>query len=167
MIVLICGLPGVGKSTLAKCLAPLIDDAVILSSDKIRRELFDHPTYHRREREQVYQAMLVLAKYLHLAGKNCILDATFNRESSRAEAREKTGALEGEFFVVECHCPEFLIKNRLKSQKRSYSDADISIYSRMKRIYEPVRMRHIDVDTSDIPEDNAESIVQQLKSHKG
>lgn len=163
LIVIICGLPGVGKSTLATHLAPLID-AVILSSDKIRKELFVNPTYKRRERETVYQAMLLLAKYIHQAGKNCILDATFNRESSRMEAKEKVGISEDELFILECHCPEFLIKNRLESKKRSYSDADIAIYNRMKKIYEPVRMKHIDVDTSEIPKDNAKSVASIIKS---
>ena len=38
MIVIFCGLPGTGKTTLAKELAPLID-AVVLSTDKIRKQL--------------------------------------------------------------------------------------------------------------------------------
>ena len=37
MIIIICGLPGVGKTTVAKELAPLVN-AVILSTDKIRKE---------------------------------------------------------------------------------------------------------------------------------
>ena len=36
MIIIICGLPGVGKTTIAKELAPLVN-AVILSTDKIRK----------------------------------------------------------------------------------------------------------------------------------
>ena len=42
MIIIICGLPGVGKTTVAKELAPLVN-AVILSTDKIRKELFSRP----------------------------------------------------------------------------------------------------------------------------
>ena len=37
MIIIICGLPGVGKTTLAKEIAPLVD-AVLLSTDKIRKD---------------------------------------------------------------------------------------------------------------------------------
>ena len=36
MIIIICGLPGVGKTTVAKGLAPLIN-AVVLATDKIRK----------------------------------------------------------------------------------------------------------------------------------
>ena len=44
MIILICGYPGVGKTTVAHELAHLIN-AVILSTDKIRKEFIDKPSY--------------------------------------------------------------------------------------------------------------------------
>ncbi|HEX7257877.1 MAG TPA: AAA family ATPase [Nitrososphaeraceae archaeon] len=42
MIILVCGYPSVGKTTLANELAPLIN-AVVLSTDKIRKELIEKP----------------------------------------------------------------------------------------------------------------------------
>lgn len=75
LIVIVCGLPGVGKTTLANNLAPLLN-ASVLSTDKTRKELIPHPTYSARERELIYDVMLLLAKYLHGLGVNCILDAT-------------------------------------------------------------------------------------------
>ena len=82
MIIVICGLPGTGKTTIAKKLAPTID-AVVLSTDKIRKELIPNPTYRREERELIFNVMVLLAKYLHSSDKSCILDATFNKEFSR------------------------------------------------------------------------------------
>ena len=82
LIVLFSGLPGVGKTLLAKELAPLIK-AVVLSTDKIRKELITDPTYTEEEKELIYDVMLILAKYLQEAdGTNCILDATFNTKES-------------------------------------------------------------------------------------
>ena len=46
---IICGLPGVGKTTLAEDLAPLIN-AVVLSTDRIRKELILKPTYKKQEK---------------------------------------------------------------------------------------------------------------------
>jgi predicted kinase len=47
--VIVCGLPGVGKTTIAKDLAPLID-AVVLSTDKIRKELIPNlPTKNKKK----------------------------------------------------------------------------------------------------------------------
>jgi predicted kinase len=50
---------------------------------------------------------------------------------------------------VECICPEEIVIRRLKNRQNGYSDADLSVYRKMKRIYEPVKGdRHIVVDTS-------------------
>lgn len=155
------GLPGVGKTTVAKNLSPLLD-ATLLSSDKIRKELIANPTYQRDERELVYQVMMLLAKYLHDAGKNCILDATFNKEEFRNQVKEKTNCPDGQFFIVECVCPEELCISRIKARKDDYSDADISVYQKMKKIYEPVKSKHITVDTSDDAKSNAEIIYKKI-----
>ena len=62
MIMIICGLPGVGKTTVAKELAPLVN-AVILSTDKIRKELLSRPMYGWREKRLIYDVMILT---LHL-----------------------------------------------------------------------------------------------------
>lgn len=161
MIVIICGLPGVGKTSLARDLAPLIN-AIVLSTDKIRKELIPYPRYSREERRLVYDVMLLLAKYLHNAGINCILDATFNRESSRTEAKKKLALNSSQVHMVECICPENIIISRLRTRKNDFSDADVSIYKNMKRIYEPVKEPHIVVDTTIPSNINAKEIAKKL-----
>lgn len=165
MIILFCGLPGVGKTTLAEALAPLIDDTVVLSTDKIRKEIIPKPTYGIEEKSLVYNVMLLMAKYLHNAGMNCILDATFNTERSRRQAIDKIGTKRSKIHIVECVCPEDVTLARLKSRREGYSDADISVYFNMKRIYEPITEDHIVVDTSKrSPEINAKEIKSKIMS---
>lgn len=148
MIIIVCGLPGVGKTTLANELAPLIR-AVVLSTDKIRKELISKPTYRIQERKLIYDIMLLLARYLHDAGINCILDATFNTENSRRELKKSLNLISSpQINIVECTCPEHITISRLRSRKNDYSDADISIYKRMRSIYQPIKEKHIVVDTS-------------------
>ncbi|WP_165776435.1 AAA family ATPase [Candidatus Nitrosotalea bavarica] len=159
---IICGLPGVGKSTLAKNLAPMIN-ATVLSSDKIRKELFPNPTYSPFERKLVYDAMIILAKYLNEVRCNCILDATFNREDSRVEIKEKLQLNDREFQIIECFCPEEVVISRLKSRKDDYSDATIEVYQKMKKIYELVKVEHISVDTTLDPQENSHSIIEEIK----
>jgi predicted kinase len=162
LIVIICGLPGVGKSTLAKNLAPMIN-ATILSSDKIRKELFPNPTYSPFERKLVYDVMIIIAKYLNKVRCNCILDATFNREDSRVEIREKLQLDDKEFQIIECFCPEEVVISRLKSRKDDYSDAIIPVYQKMKKIYEPVEIEHISIDTTLDPQENSHRITEEIK----
>ena len=155
-------MPGVGKSTLAKNLAPMIN-ATILSSDKIRKELFPNPTYSSFERKLVYDVMIILAKYLNEVKRNCILDATFNREDSRIEIREKLQLNDKQFQIIECFCPEEVVIARLKSRKEDYSDATIEVYQKMKKIYEPVRIGHITIDTTLEPQENSHRITEEIK----
>ncbi len=163
MIVLICGLPGVGKTTIAKNLAPLID-AVILSSDKIRKELIPNPTYTKEERKLIYDVMVLIAAYLQNSDINIILDATFNKEDSRNKVKQRIRVPRDEFFIIECVCPENIIFSRIKNRKEDYSDADISVYQKMKKIYEPVKVDHITVDTSLNTADNVKNIATLLRS---
>ena len=161
MIVLFCGLPGVGKTSLANELAPLIN-AIVLSTDKIRKEVISKPTYTKEEKRLIYDVMLLVARYLHdAAGINCILDATFNTEKSRRTAIEKlVNVSSDQIYIVECICPEDVVMTRLKARKGDYSDADIDIYRKMKQLYDPVKEmeKHIVIDTSQDPKMNAEQI---------
>jgi predicted kinase len=161
MLVIVCGLPGVGKTTFAKKLAPLID-AIILSTDKIRKEMIESPTYEKEERRLIYDIMILLAKYLHDSGTNCILDATFNRERSRTEVKTKLGIPDKEFFVIECLCPENVVIPRIKKRKNDYSDAGVEVYKKMKKIYESVTGKHITIDTTLDPENNAKWVSTKI-----
>lgn len=152
MIVIICGLPGVGKSSLSAHLAPLID-AVVLSSDKVRKELIARPTYSKAEVSLIYNLISLIANYLHNAGLNCIIDATFNREKLRKEIKRKLELPDEQVRIVECICQENIIIQRLMARKKGYSDADFSVYKRMKKNFQPIREAHITVDTSQLPLD--------------
>jgi predicted kinase len=164
--VIVCGLPGVGKSTIAKDLAPLIN-AVLLSTDKIRKELIPNPTYKKQEKKLIYNVLLIVTKYLHKAGINCILDATFNTENSRKELRKKLGLSQEQICIIECICPDDIVISRLKDRKNDYSDANISIYKKMKRIYEPIKGEHIIIDTNQQPtKTNVKEIVSKLLKKK-
>ena len=159
---MICGLPGVGKTTVAKKLAPLLN-AVILSTDKIRKELFKSPTYSKKEKNQIYDVMILMAKYLHTVNVSCILDATFNKSAFRNEVKRKLGIKTNHLHIVECVCPENLIISRLKSRKNDYSDADIKVYKKMKKIHEPIKEKHIQVNTGTNSADvNAKFIYSQI-----
>jgi predicted kinase len=156
-----CGLPGVGKTTIARQLAPLIN-GVVLSTDKIRKEIFPKPTYGRRERKLIYDILILLAKYLCNSNVNCILDATFSIEKSRQEIRNKLGLCSKKIRIIECVCPEDIVIARLNVRKYDFSDADISVYKNMKRIYEPVKEEHVTVDTSKISNIEIERIARLI-----
>ena len=108
MIILLCGYPGVGKTTLANELRPLIN-AIILSKNKIRKELRDKLNYSEQEKKLIYIILLLISKYLHNAKINCILDDTFNDQKSREGFRKELNLTDDQFKIVECICSEEIL----------------------------------------------------------
>jgi predicted kinase len=162
LLILVCGYPGVGKTTLANELASFIN-ARVLSADKIRKELIEKPNYSKEEKKLIYDILILIANYLHNAGINCILDATFNTQQSREDIKKRLNLRKDQFIIIECVCPEELIISRLKSRKKGYSDADESIYRKIKEKYEPVQENHITVDTSQSLKNIVTEIVNKIK----
>ncbi len=64
--------------------------------------------------------------------------------------------------IIECVCPEDIVEARLNSRKLDYSDADFSVYRKMKRMYEPVKEEHIKIDTSRISKVELRSLVSNI-----
>lgn len=157
---MMCGLPGVGKTTVAKQLAPLIN-GIVLSTDKIRKELFHKPRYGRQEKKLVYNVLTLLTEYLYNANINCVLDATFLKEKSRREVRVKLGK-NAKVYIIECVCAEEIVFTRLKSRKIDYSDADFSVYRMMKRMYEPINEKHITIDTSTVSNTQIKELASKI-----
>jgi len=165
LIFIICGLPGTGKTFLANKLSSYVN-ATVLSTDKLRKELFKKPTYTPWERTLIYDVLFLLAKYLHSSEISCILDGTFNMEKSRSEVKEILNLRDDQFHIIECVCPEDIILTRLLLRKDDYSDANVSIYLKMKKIYEPVRQNHLTINTAMPIDKNIERILKYLYRSK-
>jgi predicted kinase len=162
LIVLVCGLPGVGKTSISKQLAKLTK-WVVLSTDKIRKELIPNPIYSAEEKRWIYDVLALIAKYLYQSGTSCILDGTFNTNYSREEIKKKLSLTSQQICIVECICPEDIVIARIKNRKNDYSDADASIYRSMKAIYQPIEEEHIIIDTSQqSPSINAAKIINHI-----
>ncbi|MBW2980926.1 adenylyl-sulfate kinase [Candidatus Woesearchaeota archaeon] len=88
----ITGLPGSGKSTIAKELLKLLDKnkikAEILRLDKIRKKYAPKPRYTDKERDFVYRKFVDEGFRLVKKNKNTIYDATAHKKKYRDYARK-------------------------------------------------------------------------------
>jgi predicted kinase len=105
-VIVLVGLPGAGKSTLAAALTRRLPDARVLDKDRVRHVLFDPCDYTSAERDVVFAAMLDAARY-HL-GRDRVLvfdGLTFSRRSQVAAA-EAVASEAGAFAaVIVCDVP--------------------------------------------------------------
>jgi len=82
MILIIFGLPGTGKSYLAKHMAEKTE-AAWLNTDKIRKERNKQGEYDEDTKELIYQYLLSKMVSFAQKGKHVIVDATFQKKSLR------------------------------------------------------------------------------------
>lgn len=150
MLIVICGLPATGKSTVAKELAGKIN-ATVVRSDVVRKELLLQPSYSEMEKEEIYKAIFSRALFLLSTRENVILDATFYKKELREKAKIIAKETENKFYLIECICPERVLRERtVKRAAGRYdaSDADFAIYLKVKREFEKIKEKHFVIDTS-------------------
>jgi adenylylsulfate kinase len=124
----ITGLPGSGKSVLARAAAAELqangEAVVVLELDEIRKVITPFPTYSDLERDVVYRALVYMAASLTEAGTPVIIDATAHRREWRELARR----LISRFAEVQLVCP--LEECQKRERERKHGNAPAEIYAR-------------------------------------
>lgn len=149
MLIIVCGLPGSGKSSLSMKLKSVFS-AVYLNSDVIRKQIFPSPKYSEDEKKVVYMEMANQAEKL-LRQRNVIVDATFYKKKYRKLMMESAESAGVRHIVIECMLPEAIIRQRLAKRmetRKGVSDAGYDVYLEMKKEFEPIEGRHLELDCS-------------------
>ena len=146
MIIIVFGLPGSGKSYFATSLAGILK-ADYINSDQVRRRMFAVREYSGREKLAVYNEMLVQMYEAIKHHKDVVLDATFYTNQIRKMFFEAAEDLDDVFFI-EVRAEESLIIERLK-KKRKDSEADLSVYRKIKTQWEPLYEDHLLLQSTD------------------
>ena len=154
LLIALAGLPGTGKSVLARPLAQALP-AAVLDKDRVRAGLFppEEVDYTAQQDDLVMEAIFLAATYLLRKGRSVILDG---RLYARAYQVERLLAFSGEVQVplklIECIAPDEVIRLRLEAdvsqgrhpaQNRSYA-----MYCQIKAAADPILLPHLVVDTS-------------------
>jgi len=146
MIIIVFGLPGSGKSYFASRLAGNME-ASYVSSDVIRKQLFEVIEYSIEEKKMVYEVMMKEMKKCIQLGEDIVLDATFYKESIRNEFISTAHAYDERILFIEVRADQQVVLDRLRL-KRKYSDADYSVHVHMKKAFQPLEMDHLIIDST-------------------
>ncbi len=145
-----CGLPGVGKTTVAETVADRID-GVLYRTDVVRKELLSEPEYTPEETRMVYEELLDRGRRAVEDGRDAVLDGTFFKQRYRRLARDTAVEADADvdFRLVKVECSESVVRERIRARTDDASDADFDVYQLHKDSFEPVDGSHLTVDNSD------------------
>lgn len=155
MIVILAGLPGTGKSTMARALAERLGGAV-LDKDVIRAALFEpgRVEYSREQDDFVQEIMQRTAAWL--LAKNprltVFLDGrTFSRRYQRERAIRFCAEIGAEWRMIECVCTEETAVRRLAEAAARHdhpaANRTPELYFEVRKAWEPIEEPRLVADT--------------------
>jgi aminoglycoside phosphotransferase family enzyme/predicted kinase len=138
-LVLVAGLPGTGKSTLARGLAERAGFD-ILRSDVVRKELAGGLTgealYTPKWGRRTYAECLRRAEALLFEGRRVLVDANFRREEQRRLFLDRAGRWAVPALLLLCRADPAEIRERLARRHGDASDADWSVFAKLAAEWE-------------------------------
>ena len=153
MIVVMAGLPGTGKSTLAGALAQ-VGGGIVLDKDVIRSVLFpaDYVEYSNEQDDFCQTLMLETAAYLirRHPGLRIFVDGrTFSRKYQIDGVIEAAGRLNAAWRIIECVCSEESARLRLEDTRLSHParNRSFELYRSLRAQFEPITVPKLVVDT--------------------
>jgi predicted kinase len=147
-LVLVGGLPGSGKSTVAERLATE-RGWLHLSSDLVRKELAGVPPGTHREEafraglyspdstERTYRELLTRAQQALQAGRSVLLDASFTDGRWRQQARDLAARTASDLVELHCAAPPDLADHRITVRTGSASDATPAVRRQLALAADP------------------------------
>lgn len=147
-LVVLGGLPGTGKSTVAAALAAQ-EGWTVLRSDVVRKELerateeasgADPDLYGPEHTAATYDALLARARHLLERGETVVLDASWHDERARALARQLAVATHSELSELCCITSGDVAAARIRARASAGgdpSDATPEVAQAMARVWDP------------------------------
>ena len=157
MIVIIAGLPGTGKSTLARALAQRLPGAV-LEKDSIRASLFQpaYVEYSVSQDDFCGEIMLQTAAYLlsKHAELHVLLDGrTFSRRYQRDRVIELSSQVRTTWATLECVCSEASALGRIAdavvANSHLAANRTPELYREIRKAWEPIGPPKLVIDTDE------------------
>lgn len=131
-LVLVGGLPGTGKSTLARDLGSSAE-LVSLSAAADLEDSFHSPDWT----DQTYRECLRRARELLFRGERVVVDATFRDEAHRLDFVRLSEEMSVPLVILECAADRDQVRKWMQERKGDSSDADWEIYSQVEEAWEP------------------------------
>lgn len=143
-LILMSGLSGSGKSTIARQLARQLG-AIHIRSDAVRKHLGGIPLvmrggdelYTAEMSQKTYERLLSLGIKLANQGSRVILDAKYDRQQLRMDAIAQAQSHQLSLQILHCTAPLEVLRDRLASRTGDIADATAELLEAQQAAAEP------------------------------
>jgi hypothetical protein len=155
-LVVVGGLSGTGKSTVARALAPALGGApgaVILRSDVTRKRLMGVADTARLPRSgyapemttKVFATLAATAARILATGHTLVMDAVYGDPSQRAAIQDVAARAAARFDAFWLEAPPGVLETRVEARRGDASDATVAVVrEQLEKIAPPAEWRKID-----------------------
>jgi predicted kinase len=163
MLVIFRGLPGTGKTWLARQLQAERPDFLALSRDALRKSIFLHPSFSPEEKDLVDELILSMTGTLLAKRRGVLIDGMALSSARHVQDFVDAAVSRGSpWRIIECVCSEKTALARITRDagKHPAGDRGPGLYFAVKARFQPVDHASLVVDTDG---DSAENIAAVLR----
>ncbi len=171
MWIMMAGLPGTGKSAMARRLIERLPRAVLLDKDAVRAALFAPADieYSTRQDDFCIQVMLQVAEYLWRRDgpRLVILDGrTFGRREQVDQVALAAERLGVPLRIIECVCADEMARQRLERDwaqgQHPAQNRTFALYRSLQAQWQPIEPAHLTLHTDGDLDACVETALQYL-----
>lgn len=157
LLVVVFGLPGTGKTTLAKSLSQAMP-AQHLNTDMLRTELGRRDRYTDQDKALIYKRLFERVEDHLKKGESVVVDGTFSRESYRDPIREIVHRTGTNLKWIQAMAAEDIVQRRV-SVERPFTQADFEVYLKVREEFQPPNEGALEVWTD---RQDSEACLEQM-----
>jgi predicted kinase len=165
-LILFAGMPGGGKTTLARMISRRLHIPVF-AKDRVQRVLRDHNLADASSGDGYYIILDMADEQLGL-GLSCILDATFPLDHFRLVASETAIRHKARFAAIYCYCSDERVwRERMRDRVQyvpGWKPVGWEDVLRMREYYQPWNDNALFVDSLRSPEENIPVVLDYIES---